>query len=378
MAVINLTHDALENFSADPERSHTLPGYYYYDPDIYARELPAIFYRSWLYAGHVSKLAEAGDYMVRDIGDQSVVILRDRDGALRGYHNVCQHRAHPLLKGEGRIKTLITCPYHAWSYDFSGELIRIPGEEDAIGLDKGVVCLKPVQVEQFLGFVFFNLDTSAEPLSSQTGGMEKEFRSFCPNPEGLKLGYTKTYDVKANWKNVIENYSECYHCPPAHPTLAQNALDMTDYRIQVNKAYHHHNSGNRGDMQGYRFDESAAPRAAEFGGWYVFPGVSFEFYPGGKLTVFHNVPAAPEETTQNIEWYFEGDAPTDEEQAVIDFVDVVRREDFPLVENVQKGLHSQGYQQGRFVVDKDRTYISEHAVHDLQLKVLRALGEIDG
>ncbi len=377
MTVINLTHDALENFDDNPAYSHTLPGYYYYDPDIYARELPAIFYRSWLYAGHVCMLAEPGDYMVRDIGDQSIIILRDRDGELRGYHNVCQHRAHRLLEGEGRIRTLISCPYHAWAYDFSGDLKRIPGEELTGGYDKGKMCLKSVQVEQFLGFVFFNLDASAESLSSQTGDMEQEFRSFCPNPEDLKRGYTKTYAVKANWKNVIENYSECYHCPVSHPTLAQNALDMTDYRIQVNKAYHHHNSGNRGDMQGYGFDEGAAPRAAEFGGWYVFPGVSFEFYPGGKLTVFHNVPAGPEETTQNIEWYFEGDAPTEEEQAVIDFVDVVRREDFPLVESVQKGLHSHGYKQGRFVVDEDRTYISEHAVHDLQMKVLRALGEID-
>ncbi|NQV45225.1 MAG: Rieske (2Fe-2S) protein, partial [Rhodospirillales bacterium] len=117
MAVINLTHDALENFDANPAHSHTLPGYYYYDPDIYARELPAIFYRSWLYGGHVSMLAEPGDYMVRDIGDQSVIILCDRDGALQGYHNVCQHRAHRLLEGEGRVRTLISCPYHAWSYD---------------------------------------------------------------------------------------------------------------------------------------------------------------------------------------------------------------------------------------------------------------------
>lgn len=377
MTVINLMHDAIQRFDKNPEQSHTLPGFYYHDPDIYAREFPAIFYKTWLYAGHVSTLADVGDYVVRDIGDQSVIILRDRAGELRGYHNVCQHRAHRLLEGEGRIKTLISCPYHAWSYDFSGELKRIPGEEKAVGLNKGEMCLKPVQVEQFLGFVFFNLDNSAESLSSLTGDMEEEFRSFCPEPEKLKRGYQKTYQVKANWKNVIENYSECYHCPPAHPTLAQNALDMTDYRIEVHDHYHHHNSGNRGDMQGYDFNPGAAPRADEFGGWYIYPGVSFEFYPGGKLTVFHNTPAAPEETTQNIEWYFDGDAPTEEEEAVIEFVDVVRQEDFPLVESVQRGLHSQGYNQGRFVVDPERTYMSEHAVHDVQHKVLRALGEVE-
>ena len=378
MTIINSKNNKIENFDIRPENSRSLPGHYYFDEEILAREMPAIFYRSWQYAGHVSMLAKPRDYIVRDIGDQSVIILRDSNGELRGFHNVCQHRAHRLLEGEGRIKALITCPYHAWSYDMSGDLKRVPGEENALGLDTHGICLKSVQVEQFLGFVFYNLDATAESLAAQTGGeMEKEFRSFCPDPESLNRCYTKTYDVKANWKNVIENYSECYHCPTSHPTLAQNALDMSDYKITVNKAYHHHNSGNRGDMQGYDFDPGSAPRASEFGGWYIFPSVVFEFYPGGKLTVFHNVPAAPEETTQNIEWYLAGNQATEEEQAIIDFVDVVRREDFPLVESVQRGLHSQGYTQGRFLIDKEHSYLSEHAVHDFQLRVLRALGDFE-
>jgi carnitine monooxygenase subunit len=366
----------LDHFGSAPEQSQSIPGHYYFDPHIYAREFPAIFFKTWLYAGHVSVLANVGDYLVRDIGDQSIIILRDRDGELKGYHNVCQHRAHRLLEGEGRVRTLLTCPYHAWAYDFSGELVRIPGEETGVGIDKSGICLRPVRIEQFLGFVFFNLDENAAPLKNQATGMDEEFRSFCADPEKLKRAYTKTYAVNANWKNVIENYSECYHCPSAHPTLAQNALDMTDYRIEVRGIYHHHNSGNRGDMQGYKMPEGTSPRAGEFGGWYLYPGVSFEFYPGGKLTVFHNVPSGPETTIQNIEWYLDSETPTDEEQAMIDFVDVVRREDFPLVESVQQGLHSQGYKRGRFAIDQDRTYLSEHAVHDLQHKVLTALGDI--
>ena len=375
MSVINLSHDPVKNFNTDPGKSHTLPGYFYYDPDIFQRELSAIFYRSWLYAGHVCSLEKAGDYLVRDVGDQSVIIMRDRDGDLRGFHNVCQHRAHRLLEGEGRIRNLLSCPYHHWAYDFSGDLVRIPGEEAGVDIDKSGICLSGVQVEEFLGLVFFNLDAEAPSLLDQANGMNEEFRSFCAEPEKLKRAYTKTYQVEANWKNVIENYSECYHCPVSHPTLAENALDMTDYRISVMGLVHHHNSGNRGDMQGYDYDPGSAPRAGEFGGWYLYPGVCFEFYPGGKLTVFQNSPSGPETTTQNIEWYLAADTPTTEEQSVIDFIDVVRREDFPLVESVQRGLHSHGYGQGRFVVDDDRTYRSEHAVHDVQQKVLRALGE---
>ncbi|MEQ8666771.1 MAG: aromatic ring-hydroxylating dioxygenase subunit alpha [Rhodospirillales bacterium] len=373
-SIVPLGGDPSKTFESEPDRSFTLPGRYYFDPEIFAAEMPAIMYRNWIYAGHISSLANAGDYMVRDIGDQSVMILRDRNGDIVAYHNVCQHRAHRLLENEGRIKTLIVCPYHSWSYDLSGELKRIPGEEQALGLEKGAFCLHPVRVEVFLGFVFFNLDPDAAPITQAVAGMEKQFRSFCAEPEKLKRAYVKEYDVQANWKNVIENYSECYHCPVSHPTLSQNALDMTDYRIEVFDGFHHHNSGDRGDMQGYKVENVTSPRGDEFGGWYVFPLTSFEFYPGGKLTVFHNLPTGPETTHQRIEWYLDADEPTPEEQDVIDFIDVVRREDFPLVESVQRGLHSQGYGQGRFVVDEGRTYLSEHAVHDFQRRVLSALG----
>ncbi len=99
----------------------------------------------------------------------------------------------------------------------------------------------------------------------------------------------------------------------------------------------------------------------------------FEVYPGGNLTVFHHVPDGPEKTQQETEWYFADKTPTAEEQEVIHFVNIVREEDIPICESVQRGLHSQGYQQGRFIVDRDRTYVSEHAVHDFQLNVIRAL-----
>ncbi len=323
-----MARDALARIDRDPARSYTLPGRYYHDPEIYARELTAIMYRSWLYAGHVCQLSGPDDALIREIGERAVVITRGGDGGLGG------------------VELAVDDP-------------------------------RAVRVEAFLGFVFFNFDADAAPLSRQTGGMAHEFRSFCAAPEALKLAYRKTYRVAANWKTVMENYAECYHCPIGHPSLSRRALDMTNYRIAVHDAYHHHNCGDQGARQGYRHEPGASPRGDEFGAWSVFPTVSFEFYPGGKLTVFHNRPVAPERTVQTIEWYLEGDAPTEAEQEVIDFIDVVRREDFPLVESVQKGLRSRGYAQGRFVVDAERSYISEHAVHDLQLKVLRALGEID-
>src|SRR5262245_11120950 len=105
----------------DPARSLTLPSHLYTSPDVFARAREAIFFRDWHLAGHVSDLAEAGSYITAAMHDQSVFICRGKDGRLRGFYNVCAHRAHELLSGMGRAK-VITCPYHAWSYHLTGEL----------------------------------------------------------------------------------------------------------------------------------------------------------------------------------------------------------------------------------------------------------------
>lgn len=374
MTVLALSADALEKIDRNPRRSYTLPGHFYYEPAIFAHEMEAIFYRTWQLAGHVGQLAEAGDYITCEVGDESLVVLRDRGGGLRAFYNVCQHRAHRLLEGEGRLKSVITCPYHAWCYGLDGALRAARNSEQVAGFDKTQLSLRPVRVEALCGFVYVNLDPDAPALGEGLRDFEREFLSFDPRPERLLRAYRKVIDVRANWKNVIENYAECYHCPNAHRSLATAALDMQSYRIQVHEAYHVHSSGNCGADQGYGFSADEGPRGGDFASWLVWPNVVFEYYPGGKLTLFHNKPVGPERTLQVIEWYLPQAEPSAMEQEVIDFVDVVRQEDIPIVESVQRGLHSRGYGQGRFMVDAEGTGMSEHAVHDFQLKVLRALG----
>ena len=124
---------------------------------------------------------------------------------------------------------------------------------------------------------------------------------------------------------------------------------------------------------GYSSTTGSAQRPDEFGSWLLWPNWCLEVYPGGNLTVFHHIPVGPEETIQKVEWYFPNDSPSEEEREVIDFVHTVRLEDIPICESVQQGLHSLGYERGWFVVDSARSEISEHAVHDFQAKVLRAL-----
>lgn len=362
--------EELGRFTEDPQQSWTLPGYYYYQPEIYLQELESIFYRSWQYACHVSRLEQPGQYFVRDIGDQSIVVLRDTAGYLRAFHNVCQHRAHRLLEDEGQVGKMITCPYHAWCYDLAGELVAANGSDAMPDFPKDEIHLKSLRVDQICGFIFVNLDANAKPMAEIFDGLEAEILALAPDATNLSRAHCQNFELAANWKNSVENYCECYHCPNRHPSLSNQALDLKQYRIKVNAGYHRHVTSDVGENQGYAIK---GENGQEFGSWFLFPNMVFEVYPGGNLTVFNHVPAGPEKTVQETEWYFPGEIPTVEEQEVIDFVNIVREEDIPICESVQRGLHSKGYSQGKFIVDNERTYLSEHAVHDFQLRVTRAL-----
>jgi phenylpropionate dioxygenase-like ring-hydroxylating dioxygenase large terminal subunit len=367
------TLPGIDRFEAEPERSRTLPGRYYWDPEIFEQERRRIFHRSWQYVGHVSMLPDPGSYIARDILDQGVFVLRDRAGELRAFFNVCQHRAHRLLEGEGKLSAFITCPYHAWAYDLAGALRSARGTEGLAGFERSDFGLVPVRLESFLGFLFVNLDGRATPFKTVAGPLEAEVAGFSPKAAELAVAYRQEYPLNANWKNSVENYSECFHCPISHRSLVEAALDYGSYRITVHEHHHSHRSRDKGPAQGYSARTDSAAKTDEFGSWLLWPNWCLEVYPGGNLTVFHHVPVGPERTVQKVEWYFPPHPLTAEEQGVIDFVHGVRLEDIPICESVQRGLHSLGYRRGRFVVDPGRSEISEHAVHDFQAKVLRAL-----
>ena len=225
------------------------------------------------------------------------------------------------------------------------------------------------------GFVFVNLDLDANPMAEVYRGLEAEILLLAPSAPKLARSHVQDFVLAANWKNSVENYSECYHCPNRHPSLVAGALDITKYKIEIRHGYHRHVTTDVGERQGYPMHKDDAGTPQEFGSWLLWPNLVFEVYPGGNLTVLHHVADGPERTIQQTEWYFPNETPSQGEREVIDFVNVVRKEDIPICESVQRGLHSLGYQQGRFIVDNERTYVSEHAVHDFQLNVARALYE---
>ncbi len=271
---------------ANGELSYSLTSNYYTDPAIFAAERERIFFRTWQRVGHGSQATAPGDYFTCDVLGQELVVLRGEDGALRAFHNVCQHRAHRLLEGAGNVR-VIACPYHAWTYKLDGALSYAPNSENVPGFDGAKICLAEVQLEMFCNFVFVNLDAQATPLAETVPGLEDEIRSYLPDCDDLVLAHRTEATYDANWKVAVENYSECYHCDLNHPTLMKGVLDAGGYRIELHERYQKHASAIQPDAnRSYDFDRTRTPRGGEFGAWYLWPNCSFQAYPGGYLNIF--------------------------------------------------------------------------------------------
>ena len=194
-----------------------IPAKPYYDPDWFAEEVEAIFKRTWLQAGHISEVAEPGDYIRREFefANASILIVRGKDGALRGFHNVCTHRATQLVTEEAGQANGFTCPYHAWNFGLEGELKSAP-DFDRFNLTKEDCALKPVSVDVCGGFVFVNLDPSPDQ------SLEEFLGEMAPMLEAMPATRATTfseyvYDIDANWKMTFDNFQESYHLRFIHP-----------------------------------------------------------------------------------------------------------------------------------------------------------------
>ncbi len=361
-------------FRADPSDSYTLPARFYHDPEIWTLEKDAIFYRSWNYAGHVSQLAEPGCFITLRIHEQNIFVARTRQGDLKAFYNVCPHRGHELVSGTGR-KNVITCPYHAWAFDFDGTLKSARNTQTVKDFNKDDFSLKEVRVEVFCGLVLVNLDADATPFAEQMGNLEQEIRHYVPSVDDLQYAQRDTYEVEANWKVLVDNFLECYHCHTAHKDFV-DLVDMDSYRTITCGLYSSQCAGNPKSLSNRAY--SFTPGEVDFGyaGWFVWPNFTIWAYPGeANLSVLQMNPTAPEQCTEFQDWFVKDGVVTDQLRDAITYqIDVLQPEDIGLCESVQKGLKSSGYNQGRFVVDEGKTELSEHAVHHFQKLVADALG----
>ncbi|WP_066049359.1 aromatic ring-hydroxylating dioxygenase subunit alpha [Halioglobus sp. HI00S01] len=208
-----------EGYSGLTEGRESLPSTWYRDADHYQRELRAIWYRQWMYVDRVDSLPDPGNYRIVQIGDQSIIVLRGNDGVFRAFHNTCRHRGAELLSEPyGNLPGNIACPYHGWSYDHCGDLLRAPSNFRQTDFEEEALGLYPVAIEVWRGFLFINLRPDAQPL---TEGMDCGGQALANWPlEGVVVGHEYREEIACNWKLFWENFSECLHCPGIHPELS--------------------------------------------------------------------------------------------------------------------------------------------------------------
>ena len=349
--------------------AYSLPAHYYTSPDILKLECERIFYCSWNFTGHVSQLRNSGDYLTCTVGEESIIVMRGEDEQLRGFYNVCRHRGHWLLEGDGHVNA-ITCPYHAWRYATNGQLMYARCSDKVPGFDRSVFGLKQVQVEVFCGFVFVNLDADAPPLTEQVPGLAEELRTYEPNVEDLVLVYRKRFTVESNWKNVVDNYNENYHTPVVHPILATILDD--NYHVDLKGKYLSHVSdANVGEAGGFTVE---GQDYAQHLTWWLWPNLCPMSIPGGGLRVLHIMPDGPERTQETYDFYMPYAEPTKEQWQQIHFAaDVVNVEDLGVAEGIQRGLRSRSFERSYIMLDPNHGAWSEHAVSHFKKLVLDAL-----
>ncbi len=333
----------------------------YIDPKWLDVEKKEVFHKTWQFLCHEENLREAGSYQTMNIQGQPIVAIRDKSGTLRAFYNVCKHRGHELLSGAGKTKRVI-CPYHSWSYDLDGQFLEARQSNFIDNFNPEDFCLDQVKIEVFCHLVFVNLDLNAAPLAQQSGDLGREIMSFAPDLDRLTFSHRLTYNIKANWKSVVDNFLECYHCPVAHRDFC-TLIDMDTYKVTTHGIYSSHMAkAGRTDNKAYNTDGAEVTDHAV---WFLWPNTTLMRYPGsGNFMVWRFYPVGPEETYEEFDFFFENAAPSDEEVEAIKFIDdVLQPEDIGLVESVQRGMQTPAYQQGRYMVDPNDSGLSEHAVH---------------
>ena len=330
----------------------------YTDPALLETEQRLIFERTWQLAGHVSALPQPGSYITADAGDQPVLVVRDEDGGLRAYRNVCRHRGSRLLSGSGQCKAAIRCRYHGWTYKLDGTLIGVP---EGLGfgdkLDKPRLGLLPARVEEFCGLVFVNLDPDATPLADLVG--EELPRRLAPyRIETLESFAPSTGTQPANWKAVADNYLEGYHIPIAHPGLMR-MLDYKHYDVEVHDHWVWFESPLRDKPSSNRLERLYARAAKPMPGlgdadrhvWryaFIYPNTTIDLYPD-QVNTWQMLPGGVAQTRDTFGGYRAPGA--DPRTRVAQWANnrvnsLVLDEDIDLVANVQKGLHTRGYRCG--------------------------------
>ncbi len=367
----------------------TLPSNWYTRQEVFDLEREHIFMREWMCVGRAEDLAAPGDHRILDVFGESVILLRNQQGELRAFYNVCRHRGarlcarpgedQPILKG-GIGKRVITCPYHAWTYDLDGRLIRAPHMPEGDGVDADGIQLHAVAVTTWGGFVFINMTPQeASDFETQMAPMTEKWHRY--SLANLRVARTIVYEADANWKILCENYNECYHCGPVHPELCRivpafregGGADL-DWAGGIP-----HRAGavtftSDGTTRRRPFPDLNEAEQTRHFGELIFPNL-FLSLSCDHVAAFILAPEGPGRCRVECLFLFEPsemEKPDFDPSDAVDFWDLVNRQDWAICARVQQGISSRVHKVGlcspmedwtldvhQYVTDRIGKYVSE-------------------
>jgi Rieske 2Fe-2S family protein len=362
---------------ATAQATYTLPGRYYTSEEIFHAEQQRIFKRQWLCAGRAAEIAEPGDYKLVEAGVESLILVRGKDRVARALYNVCRHRGTRMCtEPQGAFASTIQCPYHAWTYDLAGRLIAARAMRDTPGFATDDYPLRQAALVEWEGFLMLNLGEEPEPFAPTFEPLSAKFAPW--DLGNLRRGARIEYDVKANWKAIVQNYSECYHCPLIHPALEKltpslsGDNDLTHGMVLGGYQTLSHSGGSM-TMNG----ETPRPALGQVAGedrdrvyyYTIFPNLLLSLH--GDYVMTHTLwPIAAGRTQIVNEFLFDpvvmaqpGFDPSD----AAGFWDMTNRQDWHVCELTQLGVASQAYTPGPYAQE-------EELLHAFDQEYLRVLG----
>jgi choline monooxygenase len=354
---------------ADQDAGYALPARFFYDEAVFQQEKAKIFFKSWHLVAHVNELREPGAFVTHEIFEQSVLVVAGRDGQIRAFHNVCQHRGNRLVEPRRGSSAVLTCGYHAWTYALDGCLRGAPNVQGLAGFDKGRHGLKPVRVAVFAAFVFVNLDPEATSIDVMAPGADALIRRYIPDLDRLTLLEEIDVPVAANWKVIQENSIEGYHFDhsgPAHKQLVQ-LIDFAGYTLKSHGDWWTYIGPPKKDATrayGVPLD-GATWQTDAFFNFGLWPNATIYVFPYADMVgTFIMNPTGAESSVLRFGYY----APADRAMPAVTKACIrwmnedLGPEDIRLNKSNQKGLRSFGFERGRYIIGEGFANRSEHLV----------------
>jgi Rieske 2Fe-2S family protein len=372
-----LTVNELASVRREYRAATLLPKRTYHDTGIFDWERREILRRDWVLVAREEDAPDPGTYLLVEVDGESLVIVRNREGRLHAFHNVCRHRGTAVVEDACGKIVRFQCPYHAWIYDLDGALVRAKHTDDLDDFDFATYSLARVRLETWQGFVFVNLAAEGPTLNGQLGDLVEHMERF--DFTRLRSAKQIEYTVNANWKFIAENYSECYHCPGVHPQLNK----LTPYDLGGDFEPHgawqggwmelvgeaetmaldggHGSRDGRPPMRGI----SAEDERRIF--YYVLWPMTFVSIHPDYLLLHRLVPEGPDRTRVVCDWLFEADTmamPDFDPSDAVAFWDLTNQQDWHVCELQQRGTASSSWVAGRYSNQEASVHAFDRMVAD--------------